>query len=129
MQPKQEFLVIAASGDLVVYTPSTFPAGTAIGPDARRLGVDGASLVHPPKDHFSPAEFDQWCRELEQAGFAVTLGPFWRNPVPREQCEEALRGGAKTWTLEEFRNALLGGAGGNGGEKGHQLESLERSSK
>src|SRR5947209_4145 len=93
MTPRQEFLIIESDDDVAVYTPSTFPIGTPILPDARRLGVDGPSLVRPPKTHLTASEFDGWQRQLVESGYAVTLGPFWTNPVTPETLEEVLRHG------------------------------------
>src|SRR4051812_29060137 len=93
MKSRQEFLILKSDGLVNVYTVRTFPLGTPIGGDAERLGVDGPSPVRPPKAELSAAEFDDWRRHLENAGYAVTLGPYWRNPVSREQFEESVRRG------------------------------------
>jgi hypothetical protein len=111
MNPKQEFLIIETSNDIAVYSPSTFPLGTPIARDARRLAVDGPLMVHPPKIHLNRAEFDQWRRQLEAEGNKLTIGPFWRHPELWEESMEAIRRG-ETISLEDFRNELLGKDGG-----------------
>jgi hypothetical protein len=129
MNPRQEFLVIESGDDVGVYTPSTFPLGTPIGPDARRLVVDGPSRVRPPKVHLTEAEFAAWQNQLEGAGYEVTLGPFWRDPASREEIEAAIRGETKTWTLQEAREVLLceaalREAGGRSGDGDRRLEPV-----
>src|SRR4051794_10078018 len=111
MQPRQEFLVIERDGDIAVYTPRTFPPGTPIGRDAKRLGVDGPSRVRPPKIHLTAAEFDQWRHQLEEGGYTVTLGPFWRDPDMLAKSAEAIRRG-KTVPLKEAFDELLREADG-----------------
>jgi hypothetical protein len=106
MTRKREFLVIETGEDVAVYAPSQFPLGTPIGPDAKRLGVDGPSPVQPPAIHLTRPDFDRWRRQLEGEGYSVTLGPFWRNRVSREEAEEAIRRG-DTIPLKEAFDELL----------------------
>ena len=127
MTPRQEFLILESGDNVAVYTPKTFPQGTPIGPDAKRLGIDGPARAQPPASHLSREEFDRWRGELEREGYTVTLGPFWRDPTPPEEVEELIRGRGKTVTLEEFRNELLGRAGGNGQPENRGLEPTEPS--
>src|SRR6266536_1481765 len=124
MKPRQEFLVIEAGGDVAVYAPRQFPLGTPIDRDAKRLGVSGSSLVTPPKVHFIATEFDQWRRQLEGAGYTVTLGPFWTDADMLAKSDEAIRRG-ETISLEDFRDELLRRVGGAGREEDQRLEPVE----
>jgi hypothetical protein len=124
MKPRQEFLILETDGGVAVYSPRTFPIGTPIGRDARRLGVNGPSLVRPPKVEMSEAEFDAWRQQVEGAGFTVTLGPFWRNPVSLEQAEEAIRRG-ETMPLKEAFDELLREAERREQEEDRRMEALK----
>jgi hypothetical protein len=124
MQPRQEFLVIERDGDIAVYTPRTFPMGTPIGRDARRLGVDGPSRVRPPKIHLTAMEFDQWRHQLEEAGYTVTLDLFWGDPDRLARSVEAVRRG-ETVPLKEAFDELLREADRRSQAEGQRMESLE----
>jgi hypothetical protein len=124
MQPRQEFLVIETDGDIAVYTPRTFPTGTPIGRDAKRFGVDGPSLVRPPKTHLTAAEFDQWRSQLEEEGYTVTLGLFWRDPDMLAKSAEAIRRG-ETVPLKEAFDELLREADRRRQAKDQRMEALE----
>jgi hypothetical protein len=106
MTPRQEFLILESGDSVAVYTPRTFPHGTPIGPDAKRLGIDGPSLVWPPATHLSRAEFDNWRGQLEREGYSATLGPYWRDPISPERAEEMVRNG-KFIPLKEAFDELL----------------------
>jgi hypothetical protein len=120
----QEFLVLETEGTFGVYGVRQFPKGTVVGPDARRLRVVGDSPVSPPQRHLSGAELDQWCRQLEDSGRTVTIGPFWTTPGLLERSlEEAARG--ETIPLKEAFDELCRRADERDRAKDRRLASVE----
>jgi hypothetical protein len=121
----QEFLILESNDDVAVYSVRTFPHGTPVGPDAKRLGVMGASPVQPPATRLSRPDFEGWRGRLEREGYAVTLGPFWRNPPSPEAIDDAVHGRVKTWTLEEIRDELLREAERREQAEAHRVGAVE----
>jgi hypothetical protein len=120
----QEFLVLETDGTFGVYGVRQFPKGTVVGTEARRLRVVGDSPVSPPQHHLSGAELEQWCRQLEDSGRAVTMGPFWTTPSLRERSlEEAVSG--ETIPLKEAFDELCRRADERDRAKDRRLASVE----
>ncbi len=124
MTPRQEFLVLETFGDVAVYAPRQFVHGTPVGRDAQRLGIDGPSRVEPPQIHFTKAEFDQWRHRLEETGYTVTIGPFWRGPDLWEMSAEAIAQ-RRTVPLKEAFDELLNGVDRERQAKDQRMEAVE----
>lgn len=120
------FLVIETEtdGTFGVYSIRQFPKGTVVGRDARRLRVVGESPVSPPKLHLSGAELEQWCRQLEDSGHTVTIGPFWTTPdLLESSLAEAARG--ETIPAKEFFDELCRRADERDRAKNPGMEPVE----
>ncbi len=98
---RQEFVVIPAEGGVRVYGASDFPVGTPVGPDAQKLHVEGPVWVRQPYPELTRAQWEEWLQQLRDAGWSVTVGPFWTGR-PFEEFEPE-----KSVPWEEFRDELL----------------------
>src|SRR5437763_15126936 len=103
----EEFLVVPSNGSVRIYGVHDLPSGTFIGRDAQKLRVVGPVWVKPPRPELAEAQWPRWQDRLREAGFSVTLGPFWTNPNAFLPLEEMIRGGATSRPLEEVRDELL----------------------
>jgi hypothetical protein len=120
----QELLVLQTDGTFRIYRVRDFPKGTVVGRDARRLRVVGESLVDPPQLPLTGPELDQWCRQLEDSGRSVTLGPFWTDPGRLERSlEQAERG--ETIPLKEAFDEIRGRTDERDRANNRRLESVE----
>ncbi|HZW34229.1 MAG TPA: hypothetical protein VFF52_26135 [Isosphaeraceae bacterium] len=77
MDITQEFLVLPCEGGVRVYGVHDFPSGTWVGRDAQKLHVVGPVWVRPPRPELTAAQWEKWQDILREAGFSVTVGPFW----------------------------------------------------
>ncbi len=74
----QEFVVIPMEGGVRVYGARDFPVGTtAIGPHGLKLHVEGPVWVRPPRIDLTQAQWENWQVQLREAGWLVTVEPFW----------------------------------------------------
>src|SRR5947199_9437671 len=77
MDVTQEFLVLPCDGGVRIYGVHDFPSGTWVGRDAQKLHVVGPVWVRPPRPELTEAQWQKWQVMLREAGFSVTVGPFW----------------------------------------------------
>src|SRR4051812_13209106 len=120
----QEFLVIETAGTFAVYGVRQFPKGTVVGRDARRLRVVGESPVSPPQLPLSGPELEEWCRQLEDSGRTVRMGPFWRDPEMLERSLASIARG-ETIPLREAFDELCRRADERDRAKNRRMESVE----
>jgi hypothetical protein len=98
---RQEFVVIPMKGGVRVYGPRDFPSGTPIGPHAQKLHVEGPLWIRQPDPELTSAQWEEWLVQLRDAGWSVTLGPFWTGKSYEElKPEDFVR-------LEDVRDELL----------------------
>jgi hypothetical protein len=74
---RQEFVVIPVEGGVRVYGVRDFPSGTAVGPHAQKLHVEGPVWVRQPDSELTQAQWERWLEQLRDAGWSVTVEPLW----------------------------------------------------
>jgi hypothetical protein len=97
----QEFVVIPVEGGVRIHGVPDFPPGTAIGPHALKLHVEGPVWVRQPRTELTQAQWERWQVQLREAGWFVTVEPFWTSDPSKDLNPEDL----VPW--EEFRDELL----------------------
>jgi hypothetical protein len=98
----QEFVVIPMEGGVRVYGVPDFPVGTTpIGPHALKLHVEGPVWVRQPRIELTQAQWERWQVQLRDAGWLVTVEPFWTADLSKDIDPADLM----PW--EEFRDELL----------------------
>ena len=101
MAVTEEFLVLPWEGGVRVYGVHYFPHNRFIGRDAQRLHVEGPLWVRPPQPELTRSQWERWLVMLKEAGWSVTLGPFWTGkPYEELRPEDFVR-------LEDVRDELL----------------------
>jgi hypothetical protein len=97
----QEFVVIPMEAGVRVYGASDFPLGTPIGPEGQKLHVEGPVWVRPPDPELTRSQWEEWLDQLRNAGWSVSVGPFWTGKPFEELTPEDF----VPW--DEFRDELL----------------------
>jgi len=98
---RQDFVVIPIEGGVRVYGVPDFPLGTAVGPHAQKLHVEGPVWVRQPDRELTQAQWERWLDRLRGAGWSVTVEPLWTGKPFEELTPEDF----VPW--EEFRDELL----------------------
>jgi len=73
----QEFLVLPSNGAIRIYGVRDFPSGSFVDRNAKRMRVVGPVWVRPPRAELTESQWESWQRQLQSAGFSVTVEPFW----------------------------------------------------
>jgi hypothetical protein len=84
MTVTQDLAIIPIDGGVRIHGVPDFPPGTAVGPHAKVLHVQGPVWVRQPRTELTEAQFERWLAQLEEAGWSVTVEPFWTTDLTRE---------------------------------------------